>query len=256
MIHPNAIVDPSAKIAKGAEIGPFAIIGPNVEIGAGTRVAHHAVIKRCTRIGRDNQIFQFSSLGDDPQDKKYQGEETYLEIGDCNVFREFCTVNRGTVLDQSVTKIGNDNLLMCYSHVAHDCRIGNNTILANNASLCGHVQVDNYAILSGFSAVFQRCRIGEHSFLCGNAIAIRDVLPFSKVAGVYAKPFGLNTVGLQRSGFDKKTRTILKIGYRIIYRQHLSTQEAIKKLKDLMIECPEISKYIEFLENSKSGIVR
>lgn len=256
MIDPKAIIDSTAKIAKDAHIGPYAIIGPHVEIGAGTSVSSHAVISAYTKIGRNNKIFQFASVGEEPQDKKFQGEITYLEIGDNNIFREFCTINRGTGADKSFTKIGNNNLFMAYTHVAHDCIIGDHIVFANNASVSGHVEVEDYAILSGFSAVHQFCRIGQYSFLCAGAIAVHDVPPFSKAAGVFAKPYGLNSIGLQRRNFDQKTRTMLKAGYRMIYRQNLTIPQALEKLQTLKEKCPEISLYIDFLKKTQRGIIR
>lgn len=258
MIDERAVIDPSAKIAENVEIGPYAIIGPNVEIGEGTWIAPHAFIKGRTRIGRDNKIYQFSSIGEDPQDLKYQGEDTVLEIGDRNIFREFCTIDRGTTQDQGVTKIGNDNLFMNYVHVAHDCHIHNHIVFANNASLAGHVIVDDYVVLGGFSAVYQFCHLGEHSFISSGALVGKDVLPYTKVSGVdiFAKPFGLNVVGLRRRGFDAEKRMLIKQAYRSIYREGLTTEMVIPKLEAMREELPEVDLFIDMLKSARHGILR
>lgn len=254
MIDKTAIIDPSAKLAKNVSVGAYSIIGPEVEIGEGTWIGPHVVIQGPARMGRDNKIFQFSSLGEIPQDLKFHGEKTCLEIGDRNVIREFCTFNRGTAQDKSITRIGNDNLFMAYVHIAHDCEIGNHTIFANNASLAGHVKIDDYAILSAFSGVYQFCRVGRHSFASTNSVIIKDVPPFVKVSGYYAKPFGLNTVGLQRRGFAAETIKQLRRAYKIIYRSGLTVANALEELKQL--ECLEINQLIQFIQTSTAGIAR
>lgn len=254
MIDKTAIIDPSAKIADNVEIGPYSIIGADVEIGEGTWIGPHVVIKGPTKIGRNNKIHQFASVGEDPQDLKYRGEKTRLEIGDNNVIREFCTLNRGTVQDKGVTSIGNNNLLMSYVHIAHDCEVGNGTVFANNASLAGHVKVEDHVIMGGFSGVFQFCRIGAHSFIATNSVVIKDVPPYVKVSGHYAKPFGLNTVGLQRRGFGDELMKQLRKAYKIIYRNGLTVADALNELRNLDI--PELSPLIEFIETSNAGIVR
>lgn len=256
MIHPTAIIDPSARIAANVEIGPWTIIGANVEIGEGTWIGPHVVIQGATRIGKENKIFQFASVGDVPQDKKYRGENTFLEIGDRNVIREFCTINRGTVQDKSLTRIGHDNLLMAYVHIAHDCIVGNHTVFANAASLAGHVVVEDYAILSGFSGVYQGCRVGKYSFACTGAVIEKDVPPFVKVSGYYAKPFGLNSVGIKRHGFTEDTALNLRRAYKIIYRKGLTIKLAIDQLQAMLVECPEIQMFIDFINGSQKGIVR
>lgn len=253
MIDKTAIIDPSAKIANNVHIGPYSVIGANVEIGEGTWIGPHVVIQGVTRIGRDNQIFQFSSIGEVTQDKKFTGDETYLEIGDRNMIREFCTFNRSTS-KETVTRIGNDNLFMAYVHIAHDCEVGNHTVFANNASLAGHVQVDDYAILSGFSGVFQFCRMGAYSFAATNSVIIKDVPPFVKVSGYYAKPFGLNTVGLQRRGFADVTITQLRRAYKVIYRNGLTVAKAMEELQK--VSCPEVQQLVQFIAASSAGIVR
>jgi UDP-N-acetylglucosamine acyltransferase len=254
VIDKSAIIDPSAKIAKNVHIGAYSIIGPDVEIGEGTFIGPHVVIQPFTRLGRDNKIFQFASIGEIPQDLKFKGEKTYLEIGDRNVIREFCTINRGTAQEQSMTKIGNNNLFMAYVHIAHDCVIGNHTIFANNASLAGHVIVEDYVILSGFSGVFQFCRVGAYSFAATNSVIIKDVPPFVKVSGYYAKPFGLNTVGLQRHGFSEEALSELRRAYKIIYRNGLTLAKALEELQNKPSK--EVQQLIQFISNSQSGIIR
>lgn len=254
MIDKTAIIASSAKIAEGVHIGPYSIIGPEVEIGEGTWVGPHVVIQGPARIGKDNKIFQFSSIGEMPQDLKFRGEQTYLEMGDRNIIREFCTFNRGTVQDKTTTRIGSDNLFMAYVHIAHDCQVGNHTIFANNASLAGHVIIEDYVTLSGFSGVFQFCRVGAHSFVATNSVIIKDVPPFIKVSGYYAKPFGLNSIGLQRCGFTDEVLTLLRRAYKIIYRNGLTLAKAIEELR--MMQCEEIQQLIQFIEASNSGIVR
>lgn len=256
MIHPTAIIDPSARIAENVEIGPWTFIGPEVEIDVGTWIGPHVVIQGPTKIGKDNKIFQFSSIGESPQDKKFRGEKTHLEIGDRNIIREFCTFNRGTIQDRGVTSIGHDNLFMAYVHIAHDCKIGNHTIFVNNASLAGHVVVEDHVILSGFSGVSQFCRVGAHSFASMGSMVDKDVPPFVKVSGYYAKPFGLNTVGMKRQGLCEETILILRRAYKIIYRQGLTVKQALTQLDSLMLECKEVSMFIDFLQTSERGIIR
>ncbi len=255
MIHETAIIDPTARIAKNVEIGPWTVIGPDVEIDEGTWIGPHVVIEGSTKIGKDNKIFQFASIGAMSQDKKFKGERTFLEIGDRNVIREFCTFNRGTALD-SKTVIGNDNLFMAYVHIAHDCVIGNHTIFANNATLAGHVIVEDHVILGGFSGASQFCRIGAHAFLTMGTMVDKDVPPFVKVAGFIAKPFGLNIVGMKRRGFAIETRLYLRRAYKTIYRKGNTIKEALEQLQQMILECPEINLLIQFIQNSTQGIVR
>lgn len=255
-IHPSAIVDPAARIGKDVTIGPWTLIEGEVEIGEGTWVGSHVVIRGPTCIGRDNRIFQFASVGEIPQDQKFRGEKTFLEVGDRNTIREFCTFNRGTAQDRTVTRIGNDNLFMAYVHIAHDCVVGNHTIFANNASLAGHVVVDDYAILGGFSGVLQFCRVGAHSFSSTGSVIIKDVPPYVKVSGYYAKPFGLNTIGLERSGFLPATIQQLQRAYRVIYRRGLVLEKALLELKEMVSDCAEIQQLIDFISESERGIVR
>lgn len=254
VIDKTAIIDRTAKLGKNVAVGPYSIIGADVEIGEGTAIGPHVVIMGPTKIGRDNKIFQFTSVGEIPQDLKFKGERTYLEIGDRNIIREFCTINRGTIQDNGITKIGNDNLFMSYVHIAHDCEIGNFTIFANNASLAGHVKVNDYVNLGAFSGVFQFCRLGTHSFIATNSVVIKDVPPFVKVSGYYAKPFGLNTIGLQRHGFDDEKIKSLKRAYKIIYRNGLTVKNALDELKNF--DFLEVDHLIQFIASSESGIVR
>lgn len=256
MIHETAIIDATARIAKNVHIGPWTIIGPHVEVGEGTWIGPHVVIQESTIIGKDNKIFQFASLGADSQDKKFRGEKTYLEIGDRNVIREFCTLNRGSTGEGSKTIIGNDNLFMAYVHIAHDCVIGNHTIFANNATLAGHVTVEDYAILSGFSGSSQFCRIGSHAFLTMGSMIEKDVPPFVKVAGFYGKPFGLNIVGMKRRGFAVETRLNLRRAYKTIYRNGLTIKDAMDQLQQMVAHCPEVQLFIDFIQNSDRGLVR
>ncbi len=255
-IDPRAVVDPSAKLADDVTVGPFTVIGPNVEIDAGCRIGPNVVINGPTRIGRDNRIFQFASIGEEPQDKKYHGEASLLEIGDRNTIREFSTINRGTEDGGGITRLGNDNWLMAYIHIAHDSLIGNNVTMANGASLAGHVTVDDYAILGGFTLVHQFCAIGQNAF-CGMGSAIsKDIPPYVMVSGNPAQPYGLNTEGLKRRGFDSDVIRSLKEAYRVIYRSGLTVDAAVTRLRELAEKTTEIEELISFLEQSSRGILR
>ncbi len=256
MIDPKAIVDPQAELDEGVSVGPFSVIGKGVRIGAGSSIGSHVVIKGVTEIGRDNRIFQFASVGEDPQDMKYAGEETRLEIGDRNVIREFVTINRGTLQDSGVTRIGNDNLLMAYTHVAHDCRIGDHVIMANAASLGGHVKIDDWAILGGFTTVHQFCRIGSHAFCAMGTGTTKDIPPYLMVSGHPAKPHGINAEGLRRRGFDSTAIQRIKQGYKILYMQQLKLNQAQEALRELADESDEIQLYLDFLAQSERSIVR
>jgi len=255
MIHKSAIIHETAKIGKDVEIGPWSIIGADVEIGDGTWIGPHVVISGPTKIGTNNKIYQFASVGEDSQDKKFVGQNAWLEIGNDNVIREFCTINRGS-LEGSKTIIGNENLFMAYVHIAHDCIVGNSTIFANNATLAGHVTVDDFAILSGFSGSFQFCHIGKHAFLSMGAQVEKDVLPFVKVAGFKAKPYGLNTVGMKRRGFASETMLNLRRAYKAVYREGLTVKKALVQLENMVSDCPEVQMFIDFIENSERGLVR
>ncbi len=255
-IHPTAIVDPKARLAAGVEIGPYAVIGPHVEIGAGSSVGAHTVITGHTRIGAGNSIFQHVSLGAAPQDKKYKGEPTRLEIGDRNTIREFCTLNCATVQDAGVTRLGSDNWIMAYVHLAHDCQVGNNTILANSTQLGGHVHIGDYAILGGITAVHQFCHIGAHCITGAGTVVLQDVPPYIMVSGNPAKAYGINSEGLKRRGFDAAQIANIKNAYRIFYRSKLKLAEATEQLKALVPSQPEIKPFVDFLAASERSIIR
>ena len=256
MIDPRAIVSPTAQLASDVTVGPFSIIGPNVQIGAGTVVGPHAVVTGHTTIGADNQIYQFASIGDAPQDKKYKGEPTRLEIGDRNIFRESCTMNRGTQQGHGVTRIGSDNLFMAYSHVAHDCHVGSKTVFANCASLAGHVEIGDWVTLGGLTAVHQFCKIGAHAFLAGGTIAQRDVPPFVMVAGNPAIPHAVNSEGLKRRGFTEEQIRSIRESYRILYRLDLKLADAMQKLRAMGATDPNIKMFADFVAASTRSIVR
>ena len=256
MIHETAVISPNAKLGKNVTVGPFSVIGDDVVLGDDCRVESHVVIKGPSRIGRKNHFYQFTSIGEDCQDKKYAGERTELVIGDNNVFREGVTVHRGTIQDQSVTRIGNDNLVMVNAHIAHDCVIGNGTILANNVAVAGHVEIGDYAILGGTTAVHQFCKIGKHAFTGGGAIVLRDIPPFVMISGTKHVPQGINSEGLRRRGFGKETIMAIKRAYKVIYRDNNTVEEAIKKLTEMAEVHPEVGMLITFLAGSERGIVR
>lgn len=256
MIHSSAIIHPAAEIAENVSIGPFSVIGEGVKLGSGTVVGAHVVIDRWTEIGVDNQIFQFASVGAAPQDLKYQGEQTYLTIGDRNRIREFVTLNRGTPGGGGITTIGDDNLFMSYSHVAHDCLVRDQVILANGATLAGHVEVENYAILGGLSAVHQFCRIGSHTMISGGAMVSQDILPYTVAQGDRAKMMGLNLVGLKRRGFSKETIRGIKQAYRLLFRAGLRMEEALRQIEDDLDPTPELQHFIQFIKDSQRGIAR
>jgi UDP-N-acetylglucosamine acyltransferase len=256
MIHPSAIIHPSAEIAEDVTIGPFSIVGEEVKIASGTVVGSHVVIDRWTEIGEDNQIFQFASIGAAPQDLKYQGEETFLKIGNRNRIREFVTLNRGTPGGGGITTIGDDNLFMAYSHVAHDCIVGEQVILANGATLAGHVEVENFAILGGLVAVHQFCRIGSHTMISGGAMVSQDILPYTVAQGDRAKMMGLNLVGLKRRGLSKETIRGIKQAYRLLFRAGLRMEEAIQQVESDLDSTPELQHFIDFIRNSQRGIAR
>lgn len=254
-IHPTAVIDPSAKIADGVSIGAYSVIGADVVIGAGTVIAPHVVINGPTTIGKDNRIFQFASIGDAPQDLKYDGEPTRLEIGDRNTIRESVTINRGTPGGGGLTSIGSDNLLMAYIHVAHDCHVGNGVIFSNNTSLAGHVSVGNYVILSGFTLVHQFCSIGDYAFTgMGSAIA-KDVPPYLMVSGNPSAPHGLNKVGLKRRGFTEQQIRNLTQAYKLLYRKGLSLEEAKEQIR-AMDSDEAVRRFADFLDKSERSIIR
>jgi len=259
-IHPTAIVEPGAEIHATAEIGAYSIIGANVVIGARTRVGPHVVIDGMTSIGEDNVFYQFSSIGAPPQDKKYAGEPTRLEIGDRNTIREFCTFNRGTVQDVGVTRLGNDNWIMAYVHLAHDCQIGNHTIFANNAQLAGHVQVGDWAIMGGFSNVHQFCKIGAHAMVGMSTSLTQDVPPYVILSGNPAQAHGINSEGLKRRGFSRDAITAIRQAYKVLYKSGLTLEEAKATLHAQEQSEPEFAAELklirDFLQNVSRGIVR
>ena len=256
MIDSRAVISPQAHIAADVEIGPFTVIGAGVVIGEGTWVGPHVVINGPTRIGAGNKIFQFASLGDAPQDKKYKGEPTRLEIGDRNVFRESVTVNRGTTHDKGVTHIGNDNLLMAYSHVAHDCCLGDQIVMANCATLGGHVEIGDWVTMGGLSAVHQFTKIGAYSFIAHNAAVTRDVPPYVMAVGRPAVPHSVNSVGLQRRGFSAEQVLNIRRAYRVLYRSGLKLKMALEELEKAAVTQAEIRPFVEFIKRSERSIVR
>lgn len=255
-IHPQAIVDPAARLAADVEVGPFTVIGPDVEIGAGSVIGPHVVIKGPTRIGQRNRIFQFASVGEDCQDKKYAGEPTRLEIGDDNVIREGCTLHRGTVQDKAVTRIGHRNLLMAYVHVAHDCVLGNDIIMANNATIAGHVQVGDGAILGGYTTVHQFCLIGAWSMSAANSAVFKDIPAFVMVGGNPASAHGMNFEGMRRRGYSPELVSALRRAYKVVYRQGLTLQQALAELQPAAEQFAEIALYRDSILASSRGITR
>ncbi|HWT70599.1 MAG TPA: acyl-ACP--UDP-N-acetylglucosamine O-acyltransferase [Oxalicibacterium sp.] len=260
LIHSTAIVDPNARIAESVEIGAYSVIGPHVSIGANTRIGPHVVIEGHTTIGSDNQIFQFASIGAAPQDKKYKGEPTRLEIGDRNTIRECVTINLGTAQDAGVTRLGNDNWIMAYVHIAHDCQLGSNIILANNATLAGHVHLADWVFLGGFTSVHQFCHIGEHAMTAFTAAVSQDVPPFVTAAGNRAVPAGINSEGLKRRGFSSGQIAAIKRGYRLVYRAGLPLEEAKAALQAEEEKSPDAAACLrqlrEFIASSARGIIR
>ena len=256
MIHASAIVHPGAKLGENVSVGPYSIIGEHVEIGDNTRIGPHVVVEGRTKIGCDNEIFQFCSIGAAPQDKKYDEEPTLLEIGDRNTIREFCSFNVGTSQDAGVTRIGSDNWIMAYVHVAHDCHVGDHTIFANNATLAGHVHVGDWAILGGFTGVHQFVRVGAHSFCGVGTVLLQDLPPYVTVAGNPAKPHGINSEGLRRRGYSADGIAAIKRAYRALYRAGLSLDEARARVGEIAAEHAEVAPFADFIASSERGIVR
>jgi UDP-N-acetylglucosamine acyltransferase len=256
MLHPTALIHPGAKLADDVEVGPYSIIGEHVEIGAGTVVGSHVVIDGHTRIGQHNHIFQFNSLGEIPQDKKYAGEPTRLEIGDHNTIREFCTLNLGTAQDVGVTRVGNHNWIMAYVHLAHDCQIGNHTIFANNAQLAGHVVVEDYAILGGFTGVHQFCQIGAHVMTGVGTVVLQDIPPYVTASGNPVAPHGINSEGLKRRGFSSDAVMAIKRAYKTLYKSGLTLEQAKEAILGQADTHPELHALADFLGRSERGIVR
>ena len=255
MIHPLAIVDPGAKLGKDVQIGAFSIIGAGVEIGSGTWIGPHVVINGSTRIGSDNRIYQFSSLGEAPQHLGYKGEPTRLEIGDRNIIREYCTLNRGSAGGGGVTRLGHDNFIMAYCHLAHDCQVGNRTIFANGTSLAGHVRVEDQVIFGGFTMIHQFCRVGAHAMTGISTVTFKDIPPYLLVAGNTAVPHGLNVRGLKRRNFSEQTIEALRQAYKLVYKSGLRLSEATEQLAQMDAN-PEVRNFLDFIKHSERGIVR
>ena len=256
MIHEQAIIEPGAQIGENVSIGPWTYVGKDVVIGDNCDIRSNVVIKGPTRIGEGNTIYQFATIGEDCQDLKYAGEPTELVIGDNNTFRECCTIHRGTVQDNSLTQIGSNNLFMAYTHVAHDCIVGNNCIMANNASIAGHVHVGDYAILGGMSGIHQFCHIGAHSFVAANSLVLKDIPPYVMASGHGASPFGLNSEGLKRRGFEKQAILAIRRAYKEIYRKGLSVEDALIGVDEIAGEFEQVKIFAEFIRESNRGIIR
>ncbi|MDO8785834.1 MAG: acyl-ACP--UDP-N-acetylglucosamine O-acyltransferase [Syntrophales bacterium] len=255
-IHPTAIVSPHARLEEEVEVGPYTIIGADVHIGKNTIIGPHVVVEDHTDIGEECRISQFSSLGGAPQDLKFKGEKTRLIIGNHNTIREFVTINRATSADIGMTIIGDHNLLMAYCHVAHNCKLGNSIVMANAATLAGHIHVEDYAIIGGLTGVHQFTRIGAHCIIGGASAVTRDVPPYVMVAGNHAKPYGLNLIGMKRRGFKEETIKALKEAYRLIYRSSLLLSVAIEKIKNEFADTPEVRHFVDFIQKSERGIIR
>ncbi|NII12343.1 acyl-ACP--UDP-N-acetylglucosamine O-acyltransferase [Oleiagrimonas sp. C23AA] len=257
MIHPTAQIDPAAKLAEDVTVGAYSVIGANVEIGAGTQIGPHVVIEGPTRIGCNNRIWQFASVGGDPQDKKFDGEATLLEIGDGNVIREFVTINRGTGSGGGATRIGDDNWLLAYVHIAHDCVVGSHTVFSNNASLAGHVEVGDWVIMAGFSGVHQFCKVGAHAFIGMGCLVGGDVPPYVMMANEQrGRPRGINSEGLKRRGFDADRIAGIKRAYRTLYMAGLPLAEARQQLMEQAENSEDVAAMVEFLERSERALMR
>ena len=256
LIDPTAKIDSHAELADDVSVGAFSVIGADVKIDAGTVIGPHVVIKGPTSIGKENRIYQFTSIGEDPQDKKYAFEVTRLEIGDRNTIREFTSMHRGTQQDNSVTQIGNDNLFMAYTHVAHDCIIGDHVIMANGASLAGHVHLNSHAILGGFTLVHQFTQIGQYSFAAMGSAITQDIPPFIMVGGKPTRPHGINSVGMERNGISAEDIRLIRNAYKIIYKMNLRLEDAIEQMEDLASDSKQLSDMISFLRNVRRGILR
>ena len=255
-IHPTAIISPDAHLDEGVTIGPYTIIGPEVRVGKNTAIGPHVVIEQLTEIGDSCKIDQFASIGGDPQDLKYRGEKTKVIIGNHNTIREFATISRATTADIGVTIIGDHNLLMAYSHVAHNCKLGNHIILANSANLAGHIHVEDYAIVGGLTGVHQFTRIGAHCIIGGASAVNKDVPPYTMASGNHAKLYGLNQVGMRRRGFSEETIAALKLAYRIVFRTAMLRKDAVAKVKNEVPDCPEVRQFVAFIESSTRGTCR
>lgn len=256
MIHPSALIDPAAKLADDVKVGAFSIIEGDVEIGSGTEIGPHVVVKGPTKIGKNNRIFQFATIGEECQDKKYAGEPTTLVIGDNNVIRESCTMHRGTTQDEGTTIVGSHNLFMVNVHVAHDCVVGDHCILANDTNLAGHVKVADYAILGGATQVHQFCQIGAHAMCGTGSVVLKDIPAFLMSQGYPATPFGINTEGLKRRGFERESISLLRQAYKTLYRQGLTLAEALIELDQVALENSEVALFVNSIKNATRGIIR
>ncbi|HUL36462.1 MAG TPA: acyl-ACP--UDP-N-acetylglucosamine O-acyltransferase [Thermodesulfobacteriota bacterium] len=257
MIHPTAIIDPKAEIGEEVEIGPYSVIERDVFIDEGTKIGPHVVIRHGTHIGKRCQISQFASIGEAPQFSGYKGEKTLLQIGDHNIIREFVTLHRGTAKGGGKTVIGNENFIMAYSHVAHDCQIGNQVVMANGATLAGHILIEDFAIIGGLTAIHQFCRVGAYAIIGGLTGVLMDIPPYTKAQGDRAKLFGLNTIGLKRANFSEETLKALKKAYRIFFRSGLTLEKAMKQVgEDEIAQMPEVQHFLQFIQGSKRGISR
>jgi UDP-N-acetylglucosamine acyltransferase len=255
-IHPTAVVDPAAELAEGVHVGPHAVIEGEVTVGKGTEIRAGAFVQGPSRIGRDNVIFPGACIGTDPQDLKYRSERTFLEIGDRNCFREFCSVNRGTAGGGGVTRLGDDNLLMTTSHVGHDCQVGSRVVLVNGVALAGHVKVDDDATLSAYTSVHQFCRVGRHAYVGGYSVVTQDALPFVKIVGQRPVCLGINRIGLQRKGFEPEAIVRLETGFRLLTRSGLNLSQAVDKLREELGGHPEIDHLIDFVTSAERGVIR
>ncbi|WP_269913567.1 acyl-ACP--UDP-N-acetylglucosamine O-acyltransferase [Acinetobacter sp. HY1485] len=256
-IHPTAIIDESAVIAADVTIGPYCIIGPNVEIGRGTKLHAHVVVAGYTRIGKNNEIFQFASIGEICQDLKYKGEETWLEIGDNNIIREHSSLHRGTVQDEGITRIGNHNLLMVNTHIAHDCQVGSHNVFANNVGVAGHVHIGDYVIIGGNSGIHQFCKIDSYSMIGGASLILKDVPAYVMASGNPAHAFGLNVEGMKRKGWSKEVILALRQSFKLVYKDGLTTKEALERIREEVLpKASEVQLFIDSIEQSKRGIVR
>jgi UDP-N-acetylglucosamine acyltransferase len=256
MIHETAIVHPDAELGHGVSVGPYSIIDANVAIGDGTWIGPHVVIRDYVKIGKNNRIFQFSSIGEVPQDLKFNGEVTRLDIGDDNIIREFVTISRGTEMGGGITRVGSNCLLMAYVHVAHDCRVGDFVVMANAATLAGHRSIEDHAIIGGLVAIHQFSRVGAYAMVGGKSAVNKDVAPFLTVAGDRAKPYGLNIVGLKRKGFSANEIRDLKEAYRIIFRSGITLEDALKQTREKFADSPRVQYLIDFISKSQRGICR
>ncbi len=255
-IDPRAVVSPTARVADGVAIGPFAVIGAEVTIGSGCWIGPHAVIDGPTVLGVDNKVFPFASIGGAPQDKKYNGEPTRLLVGDRNVFREYVTVNRGTVTGIGETRIGNDNLLLAYSHVAHDCILGDHIVLSNAVNLAGHVELGDWVIMSGYAGSHQFCKVGAHAFIGNNTSVIRDIPPYVMATGHPAEPRAVNVEGLKRRGFSEEQIRAIRNAYRVLYRSELKLEDAVTQLREMALEQPCLAIFVDFIAQSTRSLAR